>query len=101
MTSVYPSTPLSRHNSIVDHVLSGLAFIGLTIPVFWVGLVLQLVFAVHLGWLPSANMTKGQGWVDDAKHMILPVIVLAIGTVSGWSRYVRITGNAGSVPTTG
>jgi peptide/nickel transport system permease protein len=56
-------------------------------PVFWFGLMLQLLFAVQLGWLPSADIGSGGG--DYLRHLILPALTLAIGTVAGWSRYVR------------
>ena len=74
--------------SIFDHVVTSLSFFGLAMPVFWFGLMLQLLFAVQLGWLPSADM--GEGWsIDYLRHLILPMVTLALGTVAGWSRYLR------------
>ena len=73
--------------SVFDHVVNGLSFFGLAMPVFWFGLMLQLLFAVQLGWLPSADI--GSGGVDYLHHIILPAVMLAVGTVAGWSRYVR------------
>jgi peptide/nickel transport system permease protein len=60
-------------------------------PVFWFGLMLQIVFAVKLGWLPSANMhsAQGGGLLDVLKHLILPAFTIAIGSIASWSRYVR------------
>ena len=60
-------------------------------PVFWFGLMLQILFAVKLGWLPSAGMRSatGGGTFDLIKHMILPALTLAIGSIGGWSRYLR------------
>ncbi|MFC1466895.1 MAG: ABC transporter permease [Candidatus Brachytrichaceae bacterium NZ_4S206] len=76
--------------SLADHIISGLSFLGLAMPVFWFGLMMQLLFSVQLGWLPSADMTSGDGgWIVSAKHLVMPVTTLAIGTVAGWSRYVR------------
>jgi peptide/nickel transport system permease protein len=74
-----------------DNVTSFLAYFGLSMPVFWVGLMLQILFAVKLGWLPSANMHSptGSGAIDLIRHMILPAITLAIGGVGSWSRYLR------------
>lgn len=72
-----------------DHLISGVSFLGLAMPVFWFGLMMQLLFSVQLGWLPSADMTSGGGPVADVKHLVMPVITLVIGTVAGWSRYVR------------
>jgi peptide/nickel transport system permease protein len=62
-------------------------------PVFWFGLMLQLLFSVRLGVLPSAGMydaaapsiTVG----DAARHLILPAFALGITSIAGWSRYMR------------
>jgi peptide/nickel transport system permease protein len=74
-----------------DNITSFVSYFGLAMPVFWFGLMLQLLFAVKLGWLPSANMTssEGGGIVDRIEHLILPAITIAIGSVASWSRYVR------------
>jgi peptide/nickel transport system permease protein len=75
--------------SWVDNAITAVSFVGLAMPVFWLGLMLQLFFSVQLGWLPAADMTKGNGPLDDARHLILPALTLAFGTVASWSRYVR------------
>ena len=74
-----------------DNVTSFLAYFGLSMPVFWFGLMLQIMFAVKLGWLPSAGMRSatGGGTFDLIKHMILPALTLAIGSIGSWSRYLR------------
>jgi peptide/nickel transport system permease protein len=77
--------------SIVDYLGTGLSFLGIAMPVFWFGLVLQLVFSVQLGWLPSSGrITVGNtGMVDQIKHIILPAMVLSLLYIAGWSRYMR------------
>lgn len=78
------------HYSFFDNAVSVLAFFGLAMPVFWFGLMLQLLFAVRLGWLPSADMgSPGGGMLDYLRHLALPAFTLAVGTIAGWSRYVR------------
>jgi peptide/nickel transport system permease protein len=64
---------------------------GISLPVFWFGLVLQLVFANALGWFPSSGRsTIGLSDLgDQALHLVLPAIVLASAQAAGWSRYLR------------
>jgi peptide/nickel transport system permease protein len=54
-------------------------------------LMLQILFAVKLGWLPSAGMYSptGGGPGDLLRHLALPAFTIAIGSIAGWSRYVR------------
>jgi peptide/nickel transport system permease protein len=80
-----------RQYGFFDNVTSFISYFGLAMPVFWFGLMLQLLFAVRLGWLPSAGMESadgGGGW-DVARHLALPAFTIAIGSIAGWSRYVR------------
>jgi peptide/nickel transport system permease protein len=80
-----------RQYGFFDNFTSFVSYFGLAMPVFWFGLMLQLLFAVHLGWLPSAGMysTGGSGLGDLARHLVLPAFTIAIGSIAGWSRYVR------------
>ena len=77
--------------SFFDFMGTGVTFLGIAMPVFWFGLILQLVFAVQLGWLPSSGReTVGDtGFVDQVKHLILPAVVLSLLYIAGWSRYMR------------
>jgi peptide/nickel transport system permease protein len=80
-----------RQYGFFDNVTSFISYFGLAMPVFWFGLMLQLLFAVRLGWLPSAGMESaaGGGVSDVARHLVLPAFTIAIGSIAGWSRYVR------------
>lgn len=58
-----------------DRVTNALAFAGISLPAFWLGLVLQIVFAIGLGWLPSSGRTTpgGGDLADRMRHLVLPV----------------------------
>ncbi|CAH1693593.1 ABC transporter permease [Hyphomicrobiales bacterium] len=61
----------SRPNGWLDHGLSVLGLLGLSVPQFWLALILIMVFSVGLGWFP----TSGSG---SAPHLVLPAIALAL-----------------------
>ncbi|MBI1775930.1 MAG: ABC transporter permease [Proteobacteria bacterium] len=81
----------ARQNSPRDHALTLLSFSGISIPVFWLALLLQLLFSIVLGWLPSAGYQSiGDGsFGDRLAHIAMPVTVLSLATIASWSRYVR------------
>jgi peptide/nickel transport system permease protein len=80
-----------RQYSLLDYVGTGFSFLGIAMPVFWFGLILQLLFSVKLGWLPtSGRETVGAATVvDQIKHLIMPGLVLSLLYIAGWSRYMR------------
>jgi peptide/nickel transport system permease protein len=80
-----------RQYSLADFLGTGLSFLGIAMPVFWLGLILQLIFSVKLGWLPVAGTeTVGDtSFWDHIKHLILPGFVLSFRYIAGWSRYLR------------
>lgn len=75
----------------VDRAISVVTLVGLSIPVFWLGLVLQYLLSVRLGWLPSAGLESigGSSVGDRLAHLVMPAAVLAFATSAGWTRYLR------------
>jgi peptide/nickel transport system permease protein len=71
-----------HRNSWIDRLVMFLAVAGFTVPSFVLGLLLVLVFAVQLGWLPS-------GGQDSWRHAILPVITLGTGGAAVLARFTR------------
>jgi len=85
-----------RQGTIVDYTLTIVAYFGIAMPVFIFGLFAQYIFGVQLHWLPtSGRETLGYSFdpfntfLDRFLHLILPMIVLSITFISGWSRYMR------------
>ena len=80
-----------RRYTWVDHTATLFSFLGISTPVFWLALMVQLLFSVQLGWLPSAGVSSvGDGsFIDRLQHLVLPASVLSLAFVAGWSRYVR------------
>lgn len=74
-----------------DRVATGLSMAGISLPGFWFGLLLQIVFAAGLGWVPSSGRSTpgADDVIDQLQHLLLPTIVLATVLASGWSRYLR------------
>ena len=81
----------ARRHSTLDHLLTFLSFARISIPVFWLALLLQLLFSIALGWLPSAGYeTIGSGsFGDRLAHIAMPAAVLSLATIASWSRYIR------------
>jgi peptide/nickel transport system permease protein len=71
-----------HRGSLIDRAVMAAAVAGFTIPSFVLGLVLVLIFAVQLGWLPS-------GGQDSWRHAILPILTLGIGGAAVLARFTR------------
>ncbi|MCD8149017.1 MAG: ABC transporter permease [Clostridiales bacterium] len=73
----------THQGGVIDYIVRGFTFLGVSLPNFWVGLLLMLVFCVKLGWLPVVS--TGQGFAK----LILPSVTLAIAMASKYTRQVR------------
>jgi peptide/nickel transport system permease protein len=80
-----------RPGGVLDGAISLFAFAGISVPVFWLALMMILVFAVGLHWFPASGIaTVGDGGLlDQLRHLVLPVATLALATTGGFTRYVR------------
>jgi len=68
------------------------SFLASSIPSFFLAMLLVYVFTVVLGWLPSSGMTTpgtGGDWLDVLRHMVMPVMVLAVFVAGRNIRYIR------------
>ena len=85
-----------RPYSAADYAVNFIALGGISIPVFWLALLLIMLFSVELGWLPAGGMGGldaaagfGERLAEWVQHMVLPVAVLCAATVGGLTRFVR------------
>ncbi|MGQ0571641.1 MAG: ABC transporter permease [Armatimonadota bacterium] len=72
----------TRQYSALDYLVMGVALFGVSIPVFWLGLMLMLLFSVSLHWLPA-------GGYGGPAHFILPTIALAAFSIAIIARMTR------------
>jgi ABC-type dipeptide/oligopeptide/nickel transport system permease component len=71
-----------RRNTVVDLIVTLIASIGVSMPIFWMGLILVLIFAVELGWLPAGGKA---GW----KSYLLPSVTIGINSAAIIARMTR------------
>ena len=79
-----------KRNGLLDYLVTGLAFLGMSVPVFWFGTILIIIFSVELGLLPSAGMyTLGEPFsvADRLRYLIMPTAVLSIANLAEITRY--------------
>jgi peptide/nickel transport system permease protein len=86
-----------RQYTVIDNVVTTVSFIGFSMPVFWLALILMYLFAVNfkkwgLPYFPTVGMydlAVGKTFGQVAWHLVLPVTTIAVISVAGYSRYVR------------
>ena len=76
-----------KRDSLIDYVGSLFALVGLSIPVYFAAMLGVLIFAVWLKWLPAFG--SGDDIFDRFRHLLLPAIALALGTIALTSRMTR------------
>jgi peptide/nickel transport system permease protein len=90
-------TSATRQYSAFDKATTVFVFVGFATPDFWLAVMLQILFGVHMGWLPISGLRLPvweylpfwqQQW-DFASHLILPITVATFGGLAGFSRYMR------------
>jgi len=81
-----------KQYSVFDYLLTVLGFIGLSIPVFFLGMTLIYIFSLRLDWLPTSGMGTAAAdfsLADNLRHLILPALSLAILRTAVFMRYTR------------
>ncbi len=86
-----------RQYSLFDHIVTGLSFIGYSMPIFWLALLMMFIFAVYfkkwgLPYFPTVGMydlSVGKTIPQVVWHMALPVATMSIMSIAGYSRFIR------------
>lgn len=82
----------TRRNSMIDRIIAGFSFLGISVPVFWLAIMLIILFAVRWELLPAGGMyTLGgdRNLPDLMKHMLLPLTVVVTANLAALVRYTR------------
>ena len=80
---------------LLDRLVTGTAVLGVSVPNYWLGLVMVIVFAVELSWLPASGMGANgsdqfSAWnLDDARYLVMPVLTLSMVPVGIIARSTR------------
>jgi peptide/nickel transport system permease protein len=79
-----------RRGKIADYVASAFVLLGLSVPSFWLGILLILLFALQLGWLPPTGFISiSESATDNLRHMVLPALSLGLVLAAASTRIVR------------
>ncbi len=86
-----------RQYSLFDHIVTGLSFIGYSMPIFWLALMMMFIFAVYfkkwgLPYFPTVGMydlAVGKTVPQVLWHMVLPVVTMSIMSIAGYGRFIR------------
>lgn len=75
----------------IDRVINGFTYIGVSVPSFWFGILLMLLFSVILDIFPTGGMTTTgvDTFWDKAYHAVLPILAISINKIATYTRYIR------------
>ena len=80
----------ARQHRLLDHVINLTAFAGISVPPFWLAILLILLFAVTLGWLPASGMGESNAGIGEKlRYLVLPVLALTLASVGSLLRFTR------------
>ena len=92
-----------KQYSVTDYIVTVISFLGMSMPTFWFGLLMMMLFSVVLkrpsgmpllpaGGIVTPGLEVAPFWVklgDRAQYLVMPVVVLAFSSVGAWARYMR------------
>ena len=78
-----------RQGRALDKLASAVAVVGVSVPHYWAGIILIIVFSVQLNWLPAMGAANDPGVVEYLRHIVLPTVALALIPLGVITRVVR------------
>lgn len=81
----------SHKNKLADNIISGLTYLGISVPAFWLGIMMIIVFSMTFKLLPGSGMRTigvNSPW-DVIRHGIMPALVLSLNNMAVFVRYIR------------
>ena len=79
-----------RRGKLADQIITPLAYVGICVPIFWLGILLLYIFGLKLGWLPIGNyISPFEDFWLNTRQVILPVICQSVTGLAGLSRQMR------------
>lgn len=81
----------ANENKWIDNMISQFSYLGVSIPAFWLGIMLIVIFSMKLRWFPSSGIrTIGENSLGDLiRHAVLPAFVLSLNHMAVFVRYIR------------
>lgn len=73
----------------LDKLSSAIAVVGVSVPHYWAGIILIIIFSIQLGWLPAMGASAEEGAADYLRHLLLPTVALALIPLGVITRVVR------------
>lgn len=83
---IYTATRASRFPRYIVNVFT---MLGISVPTFWTGLMVILVFAGQLGWIPTGGRSRSDDLLSQLHHLIAPATVLGLVSLAGFARYIH------------
>jgi peptide/nickel transport system permease protein len=78
-----------RRGKWLDNFITPLTYVGITIPIFWLGVLMIYVFGIKLNWLPIIYSSPPESFWMGVKQVIMPVICLSVPAIAGIARQMR------------
>lgn len=79
-----------KQNKIFDKMVTVLTIVGVSMPSFFLALILIMIFVIHFKILPFSGMSDARGIVPDWHYLVLPVMVIVLTSMASLTRYIRV-----------